>query len=116
MNGTADEKAMLNYYNRTVEPILDSVIEAMQRSFLGVIGTADRERIMYFIDPFKFVPVANLAEIADKFTRNEIMTANEIREVIGRPPSKDPKADKLVNSNMPQPQLESQSQLQNTGS
>lgn len=116
MNGTADEKAMLNYYNRTIEPILDSIIEAMQRSFIGVDSTEKRERIRYFRDPFKLVPVAQLAEIADKFSRNEILTPNEVRGFMGIPPSKDPKADKLVNSNMPpQPQLESatsQSQLQ----
>jgi len=103
MNGTADEKAMLNYYNRTVEPILDAMVEAMQRSFLGGIGTAKQERIRYFRDPFKLVPVADLAEIADKFTRNEILSANEIRGAMGYKPHPDPKADTLVNSNMPQP-------------
>lgn len=102
MNGTADEKAMLNYYNRTVEPILDAVIEAMQRSFLGIAGTNNKERIRYFRDPFKLVPIAQLADIADKFSRNEILTSNEIRGFMGIPPSKDPKADQLVNSNMPQ--------------
>jgi Phage portal protein len=102
MNGTADEKTMLNYFNRTVEPIIDAVIEAMQRSFLGILGTYKNERIRYFRDPFKLVPVTEIAEIADKFTRNEILTANEIRGFMGIPPSKDPKADKLVNSNMPQ--------------
>lgn len=103
MNGTADEKTMLNYYIRTVEPILDSIVEAEQRSFLGLLGTQNKERIGYFRDPFKLVPVANLAEIADKFTRNEIFTSNEFRGFMGIPPSKDPKADKLQNSNMPQP-------------
>lgn len=107
MDGTADEATMLNYYNRTIEPILDSIVEAMQRSFLGLLGTRNKERIRYFRDPFKLVPVANLAEIADKFTRNEIITANEMRGFMGLPPSKDPKADKLVNSNMPQPVEES---------
>ena len=104
MNGTADEKAMLNYSNRTIEPIIESIIQAMQRSFLGPVGTKANERIMYFRDPFKLVPLSSIAEIADKFTRNEIMTANEIRGFIGLPPAKDPKADQLVNSNMPQPQ------------
>lgn len=103
MNGTADEKAMLNYYNRTVEPILDAVIEAMQRAFLGVVGTANKERIKYFRDPFKLVPISQIADIADKFARNEILTSNEIRGYMGIPPSGDPKADQLVNSNMPQP-------------
>lgn len=102
MNGTADEKAMINYFNRTVEPIVDAVIEAMQRAFLGPTGTAKQQRISYFKDPFKLVPVAQLAEIADKFTRNEILTSNEVRGFIGIKPSSDPKADKLVNSNMPQ--------------
>lgn len=104
MNGTADEEAMLNYYNRTVEPILDAVIESMQRAFLGPQGTHNNERIRYFRDPFKLVPVKEIAEIADKFTRNEILTANEIRSFMGIEPSTDPKADKLMNSNMPQPE------------
>ena len=103
MNGTADERTMLNYYNRTIEPILVAVVESMQRSFIGPIGYANKERIMFFRDPFKLVPVTDLAEIADKFTRNEILTANEIRSFMGIRPSDDPKADELVNSNMPQP-------------
>lgn len=106
MNGTADEKAMLNYFNRTIEPLIDAIIEAMQRSFLGPIGTKNRERIQYFRDPFKFVPVNDIANIADKFTRNEILSSNEIRGFLGIPPSNDPKADKLQNSNMPQSELE----------
>lgn len=104
MNGTADEAAMLNYYNRSIEPIVRAVAEAMQRSFLGPFGTASKERIVYFKDPFKLVPLSNIAEIADKFTRNEITTANEIRAIIGLPPSKDKKADQLNNSNMPNQQ------------
>ena len=102
MNGTAQEPAMLNYYNRTVEPIVDAIVESMQRSFLGPIKTADKEQIKSFRDPFKFVPLSNIADIADKFTRNEILTSNELRSFIGIPPSKDPKADELRNSNMPQ--------------
>ena len=101
MNGTADEKVMINYINRTVEPILDSIVEAMQRSFLGIKGTYDNQRIQYFRDPFKLVPVASIADIADKFSRNEILSANEIRGFMGIPPSLDPKADQLNNSNMP---------------
>ncbi len=101
MNGTADEKAMVNYFNRTIEPIVDAVIEAMQRAFLGSKGTKDQQRIFYFKDPFKLVPIAALAEIADKFTRNEILTGNEIRGFMGIHPSTDPKADELRNSNMP---------------
>lgn len=103
MAGTADEKAMLNYYTRTVEPILDSVVEAMQRAFLGIIGTNSNERIQYFRDPFKLVPLSTLADIVDKLSRNEIVSPNEIRGFLGLKPSKDPKADKLINSNMPQP-------------
>jgi hypothetical protein len=102
MNGTAKEEAMLNYFNRTIEPILDAVVEAMQRAFLGPQAAQDKEAIRYFRDPFKLVPVTQIAEIADKFTRNEIVTSNEIRSFIGLPPSSDPKADKLINSNMPQ--------------
>lgn len=101
MNGTADEATMINYNNRTVEPIATAIVEAMQRAFLGPVGTANGERIMFFKDPFKLVPVAQIAEIADKFTRNEILTSNEIRGYMGIPPSADPKADKLNNSNMP---------------
>ena len=103
MNGTADEKSMLNYYHRTVEPILDAVVESMQRSFLGLEGTRKKERIKYFRDPFKLVPLSVIAEIADKFARNEILTSNEIRGFMGIKPSTDPKADQLFNSNMPQP-------------
>lgn len=102
MNGTADEAAMLNYYNRTVEPIIDAVREAMERSFLGVMGVRRGERIKFYRDPFKLVPVTTLAEIADKFSRNEVLTANEIRGFLGIAPALDPKADTLMNSNMPQ--------------
>lgn len=102
MNGTADEKVMINYFNRTIEPILDSIVEAMQRSFLGRQGTLNNQQIRYFRDPFKLVPIADIADIADKFSRNEILSANEIRGFMGIPPSPDPKADELTNSNMPQ--------------
>lgn len=103
MNGTADDKTMLNYQNRTIKPIVESIVEAMQRAFLGPAGKERQERILYFLDPFKLVTVKDLAEIGDKFTRNEILTGNEIRGFIGVRPSADPKADQLVNSNMPQP-------------
>lgn len=106
MNGTADEKTMLNYFNRTIEPIVDAIVEAMQRAFIGHKGTAEAERIYYFSDPFKLVPVTQLAEIADKFTRNEILTGNEIRGFMGIEPSRDPKADELRNSNMPRADTE----------
>lgn len=106
MAGTASEAVMLNYYTRTIEPILDSMVEAMQRSLIGETKTRANERIRYFRDPFKLVPLTTLADIADKFSRNEILSPNEIREFIGLRPSKDPKADKLMNSNMPQPQYD----------
>ena len=103
MDGTADEKAMINYNNRSIVPVLDAITEAMTRSFLTKTARSQNQRILYFRDPFKLVPVAEMAEIADKFTRNEIMSANEIRGSIGLRPSKDPKADELRNSNMPAP-------------
>lgn len=103
MNGTADEATMINYFNRTIEPIVDAISEAMQRSFLGPVKTKNLEKIHYFKDPFKLVPVSAIADIADKLGRNEVLTSNEIRGVIGFKPSKEPKADQLVNSNMPQP-------------
>src|SRR3954469_22523101 len=105
MNGTADEKVMLNYYARTIEPLLDSIIEAMMRTFLTKTARTQGQSLMYFRDPFKFVPMGGeggIADIADKFTRNEIVSSNEIRQAIGMKPSQEPKADKLINSNMPQ--------------
>lgn len=102
MNGTADEKTMLNYFSRTIEPVLDAITEAMRRSFLTKTAQSQGQSVDYFRDPFKFVPLSQMAEIADKFTRNEILSSNEIRQGIGFKPSKDPKADQLVNSNMPQ--------------
>ena len=104
MNGTADEKTMLNYFNRTIEPVLDAIVQSMQRAFLSNAGAQKTQRIRYFRDPFKLVPLSNIAEIADKLTRNEILTSNEIRGILGFAPSKDPKADQLINSNMPQAQ------------
>jgi hypothetical protein len=103
MNGTANEATMLNYYNRSLEPIVDAIVEAMQRSFIGPISTKKLEKIEYFNDAFRLVPVAQLAELADKFTRNEILTSNEVRDIIGFIPSKDPKADQLRNANIPEP-------------
>lgn len=101
MDGTAEDKTMINYTNRTIEPILDAIVEAMVRSFLGVKGIENRETIRYFGNPFKLVPLSEMAVIANSFSRNEILTANEIRDFIGVTPSDDPKADKLENSNMP---------------
>lgn len=103
MNGTADEKTMLNYQNRTLGPILCAIVEAMRRSFLTKEARAERQSIMFFRDPFKLVPVGEIAEIADKFTRNEIATSNEIRQAIGWKPSKDPNADELRNKNLSAP-------------
>lgn len=103
MDGTADEKTMLNYNNRTVEPIVSAIVDAMKRSFLSKTARTQGQTIMAFRDPFKLVPINNIAEIADKFTRNEILTSNEIRQIIGFKPSNDPKADQLINSNISQP-------------
>lgn len=100
LDGTADEKTMLNYYNRTIEPILSAIVDEMKRKFLTKTARSQNKSIMFFRDPFKLVPVADLAEISDKFTRNEIATSNEIRQVIGWKPSTDPKADELRNSNL----------------
>lgn len=102
MNGSADEKAMINYFNRTVKPIIQAITEEMKRKFLTKTARTQGQSIMYFRDPFALVPMEQVAEIADKFTRNEILSANEIRQGIGFKPSQDPKADQLVNSNMPQ--------------
>lgn len=101
MNGTADEQAMLNYWNRTIEPMTDSIVEALRRTFLTKTARSQKQSIEYFRDPFKLVPISNIAEIADKFTRNEIATSNEIRQIVGWKPSQDPKADELNNSNIP---------------
>ena len=104
LEGTADEKTMLNYYSRTIEPIIAAIVDEMKRKFLTKTARTRHQSIAFFRDPFKLVPVDNIAEIADKFTRNEIMTSNEIRQKIGMKPSKDPKADKLINSNLNQPE------------
>lgn len=103
LDGTADEKTMLNYYNRTIEPIISAIADEMKRKFLTKTARSQNKSIMFFRDPFKLVPVADLAEISDKFTRNEIATSNEIRQVIGWKPSEDPKADELRNSNLSNP-------------
>lgn len=100
MDGTADEKTMLNYYNRTIEPILSAPVDEMARKFLTKTARTQGQTIAFFRDPFKLVPVNDLSEIADKFTRNEIMTSNEFRQVIGMKPSEDPNADVLRNKNL----------------
>lgn len=103
LDGTADEKTMLNYNSRTVEPIVSAIVDEMKRKFLTKTARSQRQTIKFFRDPFKLVPVNDLAEIADKFTRNEILSSNEIRQIIGRKPSSDPKADELRNSNLNHP-------------
>jgi hypothetical protein len=102
LEGSADEKTMLNYYNRTIEPIIAAIVDEIKRKFLTKTARAQKQSVMFFRDPFKLVPVENIAEIADKFTRNEIMTSNEIRQVVGMMPSKDPGADELRNKNLNQ--------------
>lgn len=103
LDGTADEKTMLNYNNRTIEPIIAAIVDEMKRKFLTKTARSQYQSISYFKDPFKLVPVNEIAEIADKFTRNEIMTSNEIRQVIGMKPSDDPGADELRNKNLSAP-------------
>ena len=118
LDGTADEKTMLNYMNRTIEPIVSAIVDEFKRKFLTKTARTQGQTIQMFKDPFRLVPVNNIADIADKFTRNEIMTSNEMRQVIGMKPSKDPKADELRNSNIsqakegdvPVPNIQNQSQ------
>ncbi len=100
MNGTADENAMNNYYNRTIEPILSAIVDEFKRKFLTKTARSQKQSIAFFRDPFKLVPTSSLAELADKFTRNEIMTSNEFRQVVGMQPSDDPSADELRNKNL----------------
>ena len=102
LNGTADEKTMLNYNNRIVEPILSAIVDEMKRKFLTKTARSQRQSITFFRDAFRLVPVNDISEIADKFTRNEIMTSNEIRQIIGMKPSDDPNADELRNKNLSQ--------------
>ena len=103
LDGSADEKTMLNYNNRTVEPIVSAIVDGMKRVFLTKTARSQLQSIVFFRDPFRLVPVSDLAEIADKFTRNEIMTSNEIRQIVGMKPSSDPKADELRNKNLSEP-------------
>jgi hypothetical protein len=100
LDGTADEKTMLNYHNRTVEPIISAIVDEMKRKFLSKTARSQKQSIVFFRDPFKLVPVNEIAEIADKFTRNEIASSNEMRQAIGWKPSKDPAADELRNKNL----------------
>lgn len=100
LDGTADEKTMTNYYTRTIEPIIESIVDEMKRKFLTQTARTQKQSILFFRDPFKLVPVEKLADVADKFTRNEILSSNEIRSIVGRKPSDDPRADMLINSNL----------------
>ena len=102
LEGTADEKTMLNYNNGTVEPIVSAIVDAMKRTFLTKTARTQGQSIEFFRDPFRLAPISNIAELADKFTRNEIMSKNEFRQIIGFKPSDDPKADQLINSNISQ--------------
>ena len=115
LDGTADDKTMLNYYNRTIEPIVAAIVDEMKRKFLTKTARTQRQSIQFFRDPFKLVPVNDIAEIADKFTRNEIMTSNEIRQIVGMRPSDDPKADELINSNISQQKNDPTNQPYGTG-
>jgi hypothetical protein len=116
LDGTADEKTMLNYYNRTVEPILAAIADEMKRKFLSKTARTQGQSILYMRDPFKLLTLENLAEVTDKLTRNEVVSSNEIRQAIGMQPSTDPKADQLRNSNMPQQSDEQTPQSVATGS
>ena len=108
MDGSADENTMLNYMNRTVEPIVAAIVDAMKVRFLTKTARTQGQSIEYFRDPFRLVPVSQMAEIADKFTRNAIMSSNEIRQIVGMKPSDDPEADKLSNKNLSQPAEETE--------
>lgn len=111
LKGTADEKTMLNYYNSTIEPILSAIADEFKRKFITKTGRTQGQSIEFYNDPFRLVPVSNMADIADKFTRNEIMSSNEMRQVIGIKPSDDPKADMLINSNLNQSPEQLQMQM-----
>ena len=109
LDGTADEKTMLNYFNRTIEPIVSAIVDEFKRKFLTKTARSQNQSVACFRDPFKLAPINDIAEIADKFTRNEIFTKNEIRQIVGKKPSDDPKADKLINSNITQPDVKQES-------
>ncbi|MPM13111.1 hypothetical protein SDC9_59466 [bioreactor metagenome] len=110
LDGTADESTMTNYYNRTIEPILGAISDEFHRKFLTKTARTQKQAIRFFRDPFKLMPVSEIANIADKFSRNEIMSSNEFRGKIGMTPSSDPKADELRNKNISQPKEEQQNQ------
>lgn len=110
LEGTADEQTLLNYQTRTIEPIISAIVDEMKRKFLSKTARTQMQTIKFFIDPFRLVTVTNVANIADTFTRNEIMSSNEVRQIVGMKPSDDPKADKLVNSNLNQPEEDNESE------
>ena len=112
MDGTADEATMLNYYNRTIEPIVSAIVDEMKRKFLTKTARTQGQSIFFYRDPFKLVPVSQVAEIADKFTRNEIMSPNEVRQVIGMKPSKDPASDELRNRNLSEAKTDMENKIQ----
>lgn len=103
MDGSADEATMTNYNNRTIEPLVSAVVDGMKRSFISEKARKNKESILFFREPFKLVPATGMADIADKLTRNEIMTSNEVRQNMGMKPADDPRADELVNKNISQP-------------
>lgn len=109
LDGTADEKIMNNYYTRTIEPIINAIVDEMNRKFISKTARTQKQKILYFRDPFKLIPISQMADVADKFTRNEILSSNEIRQIVGRKPSNDPKADQLWNSNISHPKEEESS-------
>ena len=113
LDGSADDKTMLNYYNRTIEPIIAAIVDEMNRKFLTKTARSQRQAIKFFRDPFKLVPVNEMADIADKFTRNEILSSNEIRQIVGIKPSDDPDADELRNKNLNKPNEEVQQKPNN---
>lgn len=114
LDGTADEQTMLNYHTRTIEPVVSAIVDEMKRKFLTKAARSESQTIAFFRDPFKLVPINHIADIADKFTRNEILSSNEIRQIIGMRPSDDPKADQLINSNLNHPE-EKLNQIQKEG-
>ena len=111
MDGSADENTMNNYYNRTIEPILSAIVDEFNRKFLTKTARTQKQAIMYFRDPFKLIPVSAVSEMADKFTRNEIMTSNEIRQLVGFKPASDPGADELRNKNLSESKQEIEAKL-----
>lgn len=115
MNGTADEKVMLNYYSRTIEPIVAAITDEMRRKFLSKTARTQGQSIVSFRDPFKLVPIDSIANVADTFTRNEIMTSNELRQIVGMKPADDPKADELKNSNLSESNAEIEVENMNNG-